>query len=130
MPSSRLMLVMLALLIAFVLALFAGIAGGASARTGQVFIREGTIWSVEWEDGRGGTHGLTRAGLPEAVPGTSGGWNVDMKGRLFTTHLELERRGQEGLEVQVIPMSRIVSVQFGDGGITEVEGPEETGASD
>jgi len=121
MLRTRLTIIVLALLIAFVLALIGGIAGGASARTGQVFIREGTVWSVEWQDGRNGTRGLTRARVPEAVPGDTGSWNVDMAGRLFTTHLELERRAQKDLGVQVIPMSRIVSIQFGDGGILETE---------
>jgi hypothetical protein len=85
-------------------------------------VYEGVVWSVEWEDGRGKTRGLTRAAQEEAVPGGSGSWNMDMRGRLYTTELEVTFPGNRDLGPLYIPWSRIVSIQFGDGGRKQVRG--------
>ncbi len=115
MSQSRLMILVLAMLVAFVLALFGGIAGGATVGAGPTLIRDGWVWFAEWEDGRGGTRGITRAASPEAIPGDTGRANVKAWGRMFTSHIELTYEGRRGFDAHVIPMERIVSVQFGIG---------------
>jgi len=97
-----------------------GAASAAEVPAFRATIYEGVIWSVEWEDGRGKTRGLTRAAEEGAVPGGSGSWNVDMRGRLYSTDLEVTFQGNRDLGPLYIPWSRIVSIQFGDGGRRQV----------
>jgi hypothetical protein len=84
-------------------------------------VAEGVIYSVEAQKPGGGTEGFTRLNESKAVPGGNGSWNLDMRGRLTHEFLIVTRPQHPDLGPQVIPVSRLVSVQFGDGGIKEVD---------
>ncbi|MFH1744114.1 MAG: hypothetical protein ABIH23_34355 [bacterium] len=98
--------------------------GWTSHRSGgrPALLYEGIIWTVEWTDGEGISRGMTRSSIPEAVPGRSGSWNMDMYGRLYASHLEIELRKSENASPKIIPLNRIVEITFGNGGIREVGG--------
>jgi len=110
-------------ILAVAVALLAGFGIGQTTRSpgaASTPIAEGVIWTVEYVDGEGKSHGMTRASLPEAGPGGSGSWNMDIYGRLYSTHLEITLPKSKDLGPQIIPMHRIVQVQFGHGGITKI----------
>ena len=92
-----------------------GIVGCKSPDT----VSEGIIYSVEYQLPGGGTQGYTRVNDPKAVPGGTGSWNVDCYGRLTREYLTITKLPLMG--PQVIPASRLVSIQFGDGGIKHVD---------
>ena len=81
---------------------------------------EGTLLSVEYLKDDGQTQGFTRLNHASAVPGGNGSWNVDAYGRLTSEFLFITRPQKKDLGPLVIPVSRIVSIQFGDGGIKKV----------
>jgi hypothetical protein len=83
-------------------------------------VAEGVIFSVEYQMEGGRTGGFTRLNEPKAVPGGNGSWNVDAHGRLTREFLIITRPQRSDLGSQVIPAHRLVSVQFGDGGIKQV----------
>jgi hypothetical protein len=83
-------------------------------------IAEGVIYSVQYDIGEGKTGGLTRVNTPKAVPGGNGSWNVDAYGKLFEDCLVLTQPASRSLGPKVIPIRRLLYVQFGDGGIKEV----------
>ena len=99
---------------------------GAIALTGLVgcsrsdTVAEGVIWVVEFQKVGGGTEGITRLNDSRAVPGGNGSWNVDAYGRLTHEFLIITRPQQPELGPQVVPVSRLVNIQFGDGGIKQV----------
>jgi len=84
-------------------------------------IAEGTIFSAEFQKEGGGTEGFTRINNAASVPGRNGSWNVDAYGRLTRDFLIITRPQRKDLGPQVIPAKRIVSIQFGDGGIAQVD---------
>lgn len=96
------------------------LAGCAPSNGESGTIVEGVILSVEYQmpDGRSG--GFTRVNESKAVPGGNGSWNVDAHGRLTRDFLIVTRPQRSDLGPQVIPAHRLVSVQFGDGGIKHV----------
>lgn len=96
--------------------LFAGCASTGGSGT----VAEGVIFSVEYQMEGGRTSGLTRLNASTAVPGGNGSWNVDARGRLTREFLVITRPQQGDLGPLVIPVHRLVSVQFGDGGIKQV----------
>jgi hypothetical protein len=79
------------------------------------------IFSVTylWKDGR--TRGFTRLNEQKAVEAHEGSWNVDARGRLTRDYLFITRPQQPDLGPEVIPASRLLHIQFGDGGIKQVE---------
>ena len=79
-------------------------------------VAEGVIYSVTLNGG----DSFTRVNDSRCVPGGSGSWNVDAYGRLTHDFLIITKPHEAGLGPQVIPISRLVSIQFGDGGITEI----------
>ncbi len=83
-------------------------------------IAEGTIFYVEFQKEGGGTEGFTRINDVGAVPGKNGSWNVDAYGQLTRDFLIITRPNRKDLGPQVIPTRRLISVQFGDGGIKQV----------
>jgi hypothetical protein len=83
-------------------------------------VAEGTVFSVEYQMEGGRTGGFTRLNEPKAVPGGNGSWNVDAHGRLTREILIITRPQRADLGPQVIPVHRLVSIQFGDGGIKQV----------
>jgi hypothetical protein len=80
-------------------------------------LAEGVIWSVEWTTGDGKPHGLTRTDNARAVPGGNGSWNMNLEGKLYPTHLEITFPDSKEVGPQIIPLSRLVNVTFGDGGV-------------
>lgn len=80
---------------------------------------EGVIFSVEFQQGSG-TGGFTRLNNSKAVPGGNGSWNVDAYGKLYRDFLVISFPDKKDLGPQVIPLGRLLSVQFGDGGIKEM----------
>jgi hypothetical protein len=99
-------------------------------------VAEGIILSVEYQMGGGRTEvgtpehpsktkggqtgGFTRLNTSKAVPGGNGSWNVDAYGRLTREFLIITRPQRKDLGPQLIPVHRLVNVQFGDGGINQV----------
>lgn len=83
-------------------------------------VAEGVIFSVEYQIEGGRTAGYTRLNDSRAVPGGNGSWNVDAHGRLTREFLVITRPQRQDLGLWVIPVHRLVSVQFGDGGIKQV----------
>lgn len=71
------------------------------------------------EDGR--TGGFTRLNRAAAVPGGNGSWNIDAHGRLTRDYLIITRPQRKDLGPKIIPAHRLVEVQFGDGGIEDVD---------
>ena len=95
---------------------------GCSPHTREVAtIAEGTIFSVEFKKDGGGSEGFTRVNSRIMVPGGNGNWNVDAYGRLTRDVLIITRPQQRDLGPQVVPIERLVSIQFGDGGIKQVD---------
>ena len=84
----------------------------------QTPICEGVIWTLQWTDQSGNSHGMSRSSFPESVPGGSGSWNLDLYGRLYITHLEIVNNQQKDLGPTIIPFERIDSIKFGEGGRT------------
>ena len=84
-------------------------------------VAEGVLFSVEYklEDGR--TGGFTRLNMAAAVPGGNGSWNIDAHGRLTRDYLIITRPQLKELGPKIIPAHRLVEVQFGDGGIENVD---------
>ena len=84
-------------------------------------IAEGVIYRLEYklEDGR--TGGFTRINHNKAVPGLNGSWNIDAYGRLTRDYLIITRPQIKELGPRVIPSHRLLDVQFGDGGIKNVD---------
>jgi hypothetical protein len=109
-------LVQVGLLIATVFAVTGCAPSGSRSET----VAEGVILSVEYQMEGGRTGGFTRVNDSKAVPGGNGGWNVDARGRLTTDFLIVTRPQRSDLGPLVIPAHRLVRVQFGDGGIKQV----------
>ena len=84
-------------------------------------VAEGVILSVEYQMEGGHTSGFTRLNSSKAVPSGNGSWNIDAYGRLTREFLIITRPQRNDLGAQVIPAHRLVSVQFGDGGIKQVD---------
>ena len=107
------------ILIALIAAIsFAGCDAGS--RNSEI-VAEGILFSVEYQMEGGKTGGFTRLDMPEAVPGGNGSWNVDAYGQLTQHFLIITRPQKRDLGPRVIPIHRLVNIQFGDGGITEVK---------
>ena len=83
-------------------------------------VAEGVIFSLEYRMGDGRSGGFTRLNESKAVPGGNGSWNIDAHGRLTSEFLVVTRPQRPDLGAQIIPAHRLVSVQFGDGGIKQV----------
>ena len=93
---------------------------GTDSSLGAPLIK-GIIMSASWETGGGKTEGITRRGNAVQVPGGSGSWNVDAYGKLYSGFLVVVVNPQnKDATQQVIPIQRLVSVEFGDGGIKTV----------
>jgi hypothetical protein len=83
-------------------------------------ITEGIIWYVEYELGEGKSTGFTRSQHAITLPGGSGGLNVDAYGKLTSQFLVITYPQRKDLGQLIIPVSRLLSIQFGDGGIKEL----------
>jgi len=85
-------------------------------------IAEGIIYGASFNraDGDKGSEGFTRVNDMGAIPGGHGQWNVDAYGQLFHDYLIITYPRQPDLGPKLIPASRILEIQFGDGGIKQV----------
>jgi hypothetical protein len=83
-------------------------------------VMEGIIHHVHYDIGDGKTGGLTRLNTPDAVPGKNGSWNVNAYGKLYNDYFLITHLDNEYLGTRVIPAHRLLSIQFGDGGIKQV----------
>lgn len=83
-------------------------------------VAEGIIYTLEYKLEDGGTGGFTRLNMAEAVPGKNGSWNVDAYGQLMNDYLIITYPQKKTLGPRVIPAHRLVGIQFGDGGIKNV----------
>ena len=92
---------------------------GAPNRSSETVV-EGIIFSVEYQMEGGRTGGFTRLNNSKAVPGGNGSWNIDAYGRLTHEFLIITRPQRKDLGPQAIPVHRLVNIQFGDGGIQQV----------
>jgi hypothetical protein len=99
-------------------------AGGSTTVTGSGRpIAQGTIFSARFKrsDDSSASEGFTRLNDPHMVPGSSGAWNVDAYGTLYHDYLIIVYPQEKDLGPKVIPASRIIEIQFGDGGIRQVD---------
>ena len=90
-----------------------------AAESGDV--ASGVLYSVSYTQANGQLAGFTRVNSSRAVPGGNGAWNIDATGRLTRYYLIVTRPQRKDLGPEIIPASRLVDVQFGDGGIKQVE---------
>jgi hypothetical protein len=91
-------------------------------------IAEGVILFAEYQMDGGRTGGFTRLNDSKAVPGGNGSWNIDAHGRLTRDFLIVTRPQRQDLGPEIIPVHRLLCVQFGDGGIKQVnEGQPKSG---
>jgi hypothetical protein len=102
-------------------AMIASFGCSPSANSSSSIVAEGVIYSVEYQVEGGRTGGFTRVNNSKAVPGGNGSWNVDAYGKPTRDFLIITRPPALHLGPEVIPVSRLVRVQFGDGGIKEVK---------
>lgn len=81
-------------------------------------LKEGVIWKVEWESA-GTWTGLFREPRPPNINSNYiGQFGVDMQGALYPGFLELSRVGSQNTPSQIIPLSQIRRLEFGDGGVS------------
>jgi hypothetical protein len=109
---------LLGLVIAFGLIVCVGCSPSASKP--QV-VSEGIIYTVEYKLENGSTGGFTRFNDSKAVPGGNGSWNVDAYGKLTDNYLIITYPQKKDLGPFIIPADRLISIQFGDGGIKKVD---------
>ena len=76
---------------------------------------EGVVWTLQWTDTNGKTHGMFRGSNPEGVPGGNGSWNMDLYARLYLTHIEIMNRQSPELGPMIVFSDKLDFVQFGDG---------------
>lgn len=99
------------------------LSGCEQREEGSDTVAEGVIYSVEYNLPGGGTGGFTRLNNSKAVPGGNGSWSVEAYGRLTPEHLIITQPQRKDLGPRVIPASRLIEIQFGDGGIKDVAPP-------
>lgn len=90
--------------------------------TAEKPVEEGVIYAVQYDVGNGQTEGFTRLNSPRAVPGGNGKWNVNARGKLYHDFLVIRFPDSPNLGDQIIPVQRLFFVQFGDGGIKQMDG--------
>lgn len=84
-------------------------------------IAEGTIYYVEYQMSDGRTGGFTRVNHSAMVPGGNGSWNVAAYGRLTRDFLIITYPQKNDLGPRVIPTHRLLDIQFGDGGVRQID---------
>jgi hypothetical protein len=81
-------------------------------------LKEGTITKVIWAADANNKTGLYREKMPDKPQsGQGGSYGVDMFGILYPSHLEVRFVGTRDSHSQIIPLSQIVWLEFGEGGI-------------
>jgi hypothetical protein len=90
------------------------IGGGGCSRSDTVV--EGIVYSVEYQKVDGSKISLSRATRIRSNPNFPGK-PTELYGRLTPDFLILRRPTVKDSTAEVIPVSRLISLQFGDGGI-------------
>ena len=80
-------------------------------------VEEGIIWYVEYELGEGKSTGFTRSEHAIVLPSGGGGLKVDAYGKLTSDFLFITYPQRKDLGQHIIPVNRLLSIQFGDGSI-------------
>ena len=83
-------------------------------------LKEGVLWSVRWITSST-ADSVTTSGLHRTEkmnPQLGGSYGQDMYGVLYPTCLEVRFVGSKESHAQIIPMSQIVWLEFGDGGVS------------
>jgi hypothetical protein len=75
-------------------------------------LKEGVIWSVVWSPETNSERGLFRVKTLPTNSQPAGEYGVEMSGKLYPTFLEIQRAGSS--HSQIIPMSQILSLEFGE----------------
>jgi hypothetical protein len=73
-------------------------------------VRQGAIWKVVWSEAPSTQMALFR--VTPAPKNSFGEYGVEMSGKLYPTFLEVQRAGAS--HVQIIPMSQILQLEFGE----------------
>ena len=82
-------------------------------------LKEGIVWKLVWSETPGTEHGFYREKAPENPQHLRGGaYNVDMYGFLYPSHLEVRLVRSRDSHSQIIPLSQIRWLEFGDGGVS------------
>jgi hypothetical protein len=82
-------------------------------------LKEGVITRVTWTPQPNSTTGFYREKMPDKIgQGQAGEYGMDMYGILYPSHLEVRFVGNRESRTQIIPLSQIIWLEFGDGGIT------------
>ena len=55
------------------------------------------------------------------LPGQGGSYGQDLYGVLYPSHLEVRFVGSRDSHVRIIPLSQIVRLEFGDGGVAKAK---------
>ena len=81
--------------------------------------KEGVINRVVWAPEPNSTSRLIRRKAPDNPEHREGGsYGVDMYGILYSNHLEVQYVGSPHPRSEIIPLTKIVFLEFGDGGIS------------
>ena len=82
-------------------------------------LKEGVIFSVRWVESSTATSTLTDGfyRTEKIDPQHGGSYGQDMYGVLYPTCLEVRFVGSRDSHAQIIPLSQIVWLEFGNGGI-------------
>jgi hypothetical protein len=75
-------------------------------------LKEGVIWSVVWSVEPNSERGLFRVKTLPTNSQPAGEYGVEMSGKLYPTFLEIQRADSSHSEI--IPMSKILVLQFGE----------------
>ena len=92
-----------------------------SSNNSSDIVAEGIIFSVEYQMEGGRTGGFRRLNMAQVVPGGNGSWNLDAYGKLTRDFLIITRPQHSDRGPEVIPVHRLINVQFGDDGIKQVD---------
>ena len=95
-------------LISFVMAL--GFLAGCDQKPAPV--KEGVIWKVVWSGTANSQTGLFRVKTMPTNSQPGGEYGVEMSGKLYPSFLEIQRAGSS--HSQIIPMSQILQLEFGE----------------
>ncbi|MEO8429171.1 MAG: hypothetical protein ABI651_18935 [Verrucomicrobiota bacterium] len=83
-------------------------------------LKEGIVWSVRWIE-RSTANSTSTTGLfrtDKMNPQLGGSYGQEMYGVLYPSHLEVRFVGSRDSHAQIIPMSQVIGLEFGDGGVS------------
>jgi hypothetical protein len=90
---------------------------GCTSSNKSETVAEGIILNVEYKLEDGKISGFTRKDNYDTMPSGTGNWNIDAYGKLTRDFLVITFPQKRELGPKIIPASRLIEIQFGDGGI-------------